>query len=95
MFTACDLMAIGAMRAISDKGLKVGDDIAVVGYDDISVAQFTNPPLTTVRQDTTIAGQLLVKNLVGLIQKKSITCSIIPPQLVIRETCGLVVHIKS
>lgn len=88
IFTACDLMAIGAMRAISDKGLKVGDDIAVVGYDDISVAQFTNPPLTTVRQDTTIAGQLLVKNLVGLIKGNEVSGSIIEPVTVVRSSCG-------
>lgn len=86
--TACDLMAIGAMRAISDKGLVVGIDIAVVGYDDISVAQFTNPPLTTVRQDTTIAGQQLVKNLVNLIKGNEATGSIIKPVTIIRNSCG-------
>lgn len=86
--TACDLMATGAMRAITDHGLLVGKDIAVVGYDDISVAQFTNPPLTTVKQDTTLAGQLMVKNLIERIQGKPASGSIIEPQLVIRESCG-------
>lgn len=85
---ACDLMAIGAMRAISDLGYTVGEEIAVVGYDDISVAQFTNPPLSTVRQDTTLAGQLMVKNLIERIQGKPTSGSIIEPQLVIRESCG-------
>ncbi|GHB58945.1 LacI family transcriptional regulator [Psychrosphaera saromensis] len=88
IFTACDLMAIGAMRAIKDKQLVVGKDIAVVGYDDISVAQFTNPPLTTVRQDTNIAGQLLVKNLIDLIKGNDVSNSIIEPRLMIRQSCG-------
>jgi DNA-binding LacI/PurR family transcriptional regulator len=88
IFSACDLIAIGAMRAIKDKNLVVGRDIAVVGYDDISVAQFTNPPLTTVRQDTTIAGQLLVKNLVDLIKGNEATSSIIEPVIMVRESCS-------
>lgn len=44
-----DLTAIGAMRAIRQRGLRVPEDISVVGFDDIQMAEFTEPPLTTVR----------------------------------------------
>jgi LacI family transcriptional regulator len=44
-----DLTAIGAMRAIRQQGLRVPEDISVVGFDDIQMAEFTEPPLTTVR----------------------------------------------
>ena len=50
VFATNDMMAIGAMVAIRDAGLRVPDDIAVAGFDDISVARLLNPPLTTVAQ---------------------------------------------
>jgi LacI family transcriptional regulator len=50
VFATNDMMAIGAMVAIRDAGLRVPDDIAVAGYDDITVARLLNPPLTTVAQ---------------------------------------------
>ncbi len=50
VFAINDRMAIGALRAVHDAGKQVPDDISVVGFDDIPVAQYLNPPLTTVRQ---------------------------------------------
>jgi len=49
VLTSNDLMAIGAMRAVRRAGLSVPDDISIVGFDDIQLADFTEPPLTTVR----------------------------------------------
>jgi DNA-binding LacI/PurR family transcriptional regulator len=50
VFAASDLMAIGAIHALDEAGLKVPRDVAVVGFDDIPMAQFAKPPLTTVRR---------------------------------------------
>jgi DNA-binding LacI/PurR family transcriptional regulator len=85
---ASDLMAIGAIRAVRERGLKVPDDIAIVGYDNIPVSAFSTPPLTTVQQNTLLAGKLLVDNLLKLINKEPISDILMPPELIIRESCG-------
>jgi len=83
---ACDLIAIGAMRALKERGLKIPDDIAVVGFDDIAVASFTFPPLTTVKQDTKRAGELLVESLLNSIDGNEVKTTLIPPELIIRHS---------
>ena len=47
LFAASDPIAIGAMRALYQKGYRIPEDISVIGFDDINVAKFSNPPLTT------------------------------------------------
>jgi DNA-binding LacI/PurR family transcriptional regulator len=53
IFAASDLMATGALSVLTARGLRVPDDVAVVGYDDLGVAERTDPPLTTIRQSAT------------------------------------------
>ena len=60
IFAANDEMAVGAMRAFRERGLSVPEDVSIVGFDDISVAEFLWPPLTTVRQDFRRIGHELV-----------------------------------
>lgn len=60
-----DAMAIGAMRAARDLGLRVPEDVSVVGYDDVDVAQFTDPPLTTVHQPIRRKGEEAVRLLLA------------------------------
>ena len=84
LFAASDLIAIGAIRALKEAGIKVPDDVHVVGFDNIAVASFTNPPLTTVQQDTTLAGQMLVDNLLKLIRGEVVENTLLPPSLIIR-----------
>jgi hypothetical protein len=50
VFVASDAMAIGALHVLAEAGRRVPDDVAVVGFDDVPTAPYTNPPLTTVRQ---------------------------------------------
>lgn len=88
LFGASDLIAIGAIRALQEVGLRVPQDVAVVGFDDIPVARFCTPPLSTVQQNTTIAGQMLVANLLNLISEAAVDLdkSILPPKLVLRQS---------
>ena len=90
IFVASDMMAEGAMRALRDAGMRVPQDVAVVGYDDMPKASRTTPPLTTIRQPTNRMGSLAVNSLIDIIQnpgshKRHI---VLPVELVIRESCG-------
>lgn len=90
VFIASDTMALGALRAIAEAGLSVPQDIAVVGFDGLSIDAFANPPLTTVRQPVAelgaIAAQVLIARLEG---HPSITTQTrLPTTLVIRQSCG-------
>jgi DNA-binding LacI/PurR family transcriptional regulator len=78
VFAASDLIAIGAMRALSDHGLRVPEDVALAGFDDIATASFINPPLTTVLQDTKQAGEVLVDSLLGLFRGESVESEVLP-----------------
>jgi DNA-binding LacI/PurR family transcriptional regulator len=86
VFAASDLIAIGAMQALEEQGLQVPADIAVVGFDDVPSATFVHPPLTTVRQDTTEAGAILVDNLLSLINGEAVETAILPTRLVVRRS---------
>lgn len=88
IFAASDLIAIGAMRALAEKNVVIPDQVAVVGFDDIAIASFTVPPLTTVKQNTQLAGELLVEKLLGLIHGEETTASLMPTEIVIRKSCG-------
>ena len=88
VFAASDLIAIGVMRALADRGLRVPEDVAVAGFDDIPLAGFVNPPLSTVLQDTSRAGELLVDSLIRLIHKQPVQSTKIPARLVVRRSCG-------
>jgi DNA-binding LacI/PurR family transcriptional regulator len=86
VFANSDLMAIAAMDELRALGRRIPEDVAVVGYDDVSLARFSNPPLTTIRQDGPLAGRLLAQNLVQHLQTGVITNVSIPAELVVRES---------
>jgi DNA-binding LacI/PurR family transcriptional regulator len=86
LFCASDLIAIGAMRALQEKGCAIPGDVAIAGFDDISVASFTNPSLTTVQQDTKTAANLLVETLLALIQGETVQSTTISAPVVIRQS---------
>lgn len=88
VFCASDLIAIGAMRALMEHGLRVPEDVAVMGFDDQPVAAFTNPPLTTVLQDTKLAGEKLVDTLIREIRGEAAVSEVLSPALVVRRSCG-------
>ena len=67
VFAANDLMAIGALQALAERGRRVPDDLAVIGFDDIPLAATSVPPLTTVRQPMAEMGRALAARLLDLV----------------------------
>lgn len=88
IFGASDLIAIGAIQALEAADRVVPEDVAVVGFDDIPTASYTHPPLTTVQQNTRLAGELLVDNLLKLIDGEQLQSFLLPTDLVVRGSCG-------
>lgn len=88
--TGNDTIAIGVISAISDAGLRVPDDIAIVGFDDIPLARFISPPLTTVRVPAPEMADMCGQQIVNLIEGRAIEQRkrVFPTQLVIRASCG-------
>ncbi len=88
IFAASDLIAIGAMHALKEHGLRVPEDVAVVGFDGTPMARFSNPPLTTVVQDTSKAGELLVDTLLQLVRDNPAQSITLAPTLQVRQSSG-------
>jgi LacI family transcriptional regulator len=90
IFLANDIMAIGAIQAIRKAGLKVPEDISVAGFDDISLASYSNPPLTTVRQPAFEKGVMATRLLIQSLEKQEIpSCKILEVELVVRGSTGI------
>ena len=86
---ACnDLMAFGAIRAAQERGLNVGIDIAITGFDDIPMAEHSTPPLTTVNQPIYKIGTMVCEMLIRLLRKETLGASQITlkPELIIRQS---------
>ena len=88
ILAASDLMALGALQAIRDAGLKPGDDIAVVGFDDLEAAALAHPPLTTIRQDRKELGAIAASRAIELIEDPEAAPeeAILPVELVVRAS---------
>ncbi len=91
IFAANDRMAIGAIQAIYEAGLRVPDDISVIGLDDIEVAAYQVPPLTTVRQFFVEIGTLAVRLLLEIIEtgRAAQPQIVIEPKLIERQSTAL------
>jgi len=86
VFVNSDLMAISAMDMIRENDRRVPEDIAVVGYDDLSIAEHSYPPLTTIRQNVPLAGKLLAQNLIQYLETGVVTNVTIPVELIQRKS---------
>ncbi|GAA0177831.1 LacI family DNA-binding transcriptional regulator [Clostridium sediminicola] len=88
-FIASDPMAIGAYKAIIEKGLKIPDDISIIGFDDIITAQYLVPALTTVKVFTEFMGETAVELMVEKLKTGREICKkvTIPTKLIIRDSC--------
>jgi LacI family transcriptional regulator len=87
IFAASDGMAVGALNAIRDRGLRVPDDVAVVGYDDLTLADQSTPPLTTVRQPVQEMSEHAVRLLIEQIRGDGGAGSVrLSAKLIVRES---------
>ncbi|MCG1020219.1 LacI family DNA-binding transcriptional regulator [Sutcliffiella horikoshii] len=87
VFCASDLMALGVLRAVKAIGKKVPEDIAVIGYDDITLASYSNPSLSTIRQDKFNLGHEAAILLIDMLEgKEKSHARIIDTKLIIRES---------
>jgi len=85
------MMAIGCLFALTEAGLRVPQDIALAGFDDIPIARFVTPPLTTVRAQTTELGRQALEELARAIEDPASakrTQHLLTTQLVIRASCA-------
>lgn len=91
IFCANDAMAVGAIGALHEAGLRVPDDIAVVGFDDIPIARFLTPPLTTVRVPIAELGSSATERLIDALRggvPLAAHREVVPTSLVLRASCG-------
>jgi LacI family transcriptional regulator len=90
IFAASDIMAIGAMAAIEDAGLRIPDDVAVAGIDDIDMALMVDPALTSVRQNQITLVTAIMKAMFDLFDNPEAppTAIVLPVELVVRDSTG-------
>jgi LacI family transcriptional regulator len=95
MFAGNDTIAFGAIAALTEAGLRVPHDVALVGYDDIPLAEFASPPLTTIQSNPVEHGREAMEMLLAQMERREYT----PGQylkgvskLIIRESCGARLH---
>lgn len=86
LFAASDLMALTAVGTLQRLGRRVPEDVQVVGYDDIPLAAFFHPALTTVRQPIAQAGEELVDSLLAQLEGAAPACRLLATELVVRES---------
>ncbi len=87
VFCYNDMTALGALRQIRSQGLRVPQDISLIGFDDLYIAQYTDPPLTTVRQPMRQMGRMAMETLLHLLTgSESVQSVKVPGELIIRES---------
>jgi DNA-binding LacI/PurR family transcriptional regulator len=86
VFAASDLLAMGAIRALTEHGHGVPDDVSVIGYDDTPGAASFVPPLTSVHQYLRDGGVLLARKMLGLINGDAVESEMLPTTLIVRQT---------
>lgn len=90
IFVASDTMALGALRALRAAGMRVPEDIALVGFDDMPYSATSVPPLTTIRQPVQRVGSLAFEGLLDIIENglEPVRRLVVPTELIVRESCG-------
>lgn len=92
IFAANDQMALGVIHGLADRGLRVPEDVSVLGFDDLPDSRHFLPPLTTVRQDFAALGELIVRQIIGAIEGEGAEVGhhSIEPDVIVRASTGAV-----
>lgn len=90
IFAQNDQMALGAMQVIKHAGLRIPQEISIIGYDDLPLSAFFDPPLTTIRQPVVLFGEVAVQHLIDAINKPGNKPQVVrlDPTLIVRESCA-------
>ncbi len=88
VFAASDVIAMSAIAAFRNAGASVPEDVSVVGYDDIFSSAWYSPAITTVSQSIHEGGEVLVKSLFEIMSGGTASSFVLPPKLVVRQSCG-------
>lgn len=89
VFTGNDESAIGVMNALTEKGLRIPEDISVVGFDDLELSAFLTPPLTTINAPTECVGKTAAQYLFKLLARQEVDLvTLLSTKIVIRRSCG-------
>ena len=89
IFAGDDDASIGVLKSLHEHGIRIPEDVAVVGFDDLGFAPFLNPPLTTVRAPTERVGQMATERLFELLENHpSNEVTILPTEIILRRSCG-------
>jgi DNA-binding LacI/PurR family transcriptional regulator len=86
IFACSDVIAMSAMRALTERGRRIPADVAVVGFDDVPLAAYTTPPLTTLRQDWAAGTRMLVEQVLRSHSGKPLEPTVLPTELVVRAS---------
>jgi len=86
VFVCSDVMAVSSLRVLAEAGRRVPEDVAVVGYDGLSIGLHCWPPLTTISQNLPLVGKLLVENLIQRIDTGAVSHAVVPVSLVVRNS---------
>lgn len=86
VFANSDVMAVAAIEVLLEAGRRVPEDVAVVGYDNLSIAATSQPALTTINQNLPLVGQLLAENLIRYLENGVVTNVTVPVELLVRKS---------
>lgn len=86
IFFCSDYMAVTAMEFLHAVGIRIPEDVAVIGYDDVPLADHSTPKLTTVRQEIDLGGRTMARKLVELLRGESPAAANLPVRLVVRDS---------
>lgn len=88
LFCYNDMIAVGALLACRDLGLCVPDELSVVGYDDVEVARYVTPPLTTIHQPKLRLGEIAMQMLLDILEGLAVQNQLLPTDLIVRASTG-------
>jgi DNA-binding LacI/PurR family transcriptional regulator len=86
IFAVSDMMAIGALKALKERYVSIPNDVAIVGFDDIAMAELMHPALTTIRQDTQKASVVMVDKMMSLLRGEQVESTTMEIELIVRRS---------